>query len=95
MMTTASSNKDEDTYIGFISMADPRAHPYIVEKYDGKLFRGRPLRLKNRSNRARDNSDDPRSSKDIIEQLTEERNKIENRINNEKKEKGDRKTVGK
>ena len=69
------SNNGEDTYIGFMSMLDPRTHPQIVHKYDGKLFRGRPLRLKNKSNRARDNSDDPRSSKDIIEELNEERKK--------------------
>ena len=82
---TSSSNNDEDTYIGFMSMSDPRTHPQIVDKYDGKLFRGRPLRLKNKSKRARDNSDDPRSSKDIIEELNEERKKIETRIDNERK----------
>ena len=77
---TNSSNSDEDTYIGFMSMSNPKTHPQIIGKYDGKLFRGRPLRVRNKSNRPRDNSDDQRSSKDVIEELTEEKNKIEERI---------------
>ena len=94
---TNSSNADDETYIGFMSMVDTGTHTAIVDKYDGKMFKGRPLRIRMSnthriSNRAT-SADDPRNSKDIIDELTEEKNKIENRINNELKKRNTEKQL--
>ena len=86
---TNFSQKYEETYIGFMSMTDPGTNAKKADIYDGRVFRGRSLKIRMSSppktRNSSNASDTQSSSKDVIEELTEEKNQIEQRIETERK----------